>query len=461
MTLRECSGKEDPSRDILEFTESLEADYRLFPYDIEASIVWAETLANAGAITHSEFKELREALNEIGEDIRSGTLQLDPNLEDIHMNIESELIDRLGDTGAKIHYGRSRNDQVLVDVKLYLRDVLEQFKEELVEVLRSLIDRAEDHKETFLPGYTHLQPAQPIRLAHYLLAYFEKFKRDYQRLEQALDRVNVLPLGSAALAGSGVQVDREFLARELGFEQTSHNSLDAVSERDFMVQVLHAFAQLGTHASRLCEDWVLWSSPSFDFCEFDDRFTTGSSIMPQKKNPDVAELIRGQTGRLYGSLQGLLTVLKAQPTAYNRDLQEDKVHLFSAVDSLNDWLPLLGDMIQTVTFNTESMEEALDRGYPESTDLADYLVEKGVPFREAYNLVRKAVRRAEEEGKSLDELSLEAYHEIDSRFDASIFKLISPAESTRRRDIPGGTGPSSINQQIDRANAWLSDRPDN
>lgn len=457
MPLWEADDEDGPSSDVLKFTESLEVDYRLFPYDIEASIVWAEALANAGAIKHSEFEEIRETLEEIGDELESGDLELDPDLEDIHMNIESELIERLGDTGAKIHYGRSRNDQILVDVKLYLKDVLEQFQDQLADVLEALLERAEQHKEDHLPGFTHLQPAQPIRLAHYLLAYFDKFKRDHERLGDALERVDTLPLGSAALAGSGVNVDREFIARELGFDGTTTNSLDAVSERDFMVDALHAFAQLGTHASRLCEDWVLWSNPSFDFCEFDDRFTTGSSIMPQKKNPDVAELIRGQTGSLNGSLQGLLTVLKAQPLAYNRDLQEDKVHLFRAIDSLEEWLPLLGEMIDTITFNTDVMEEALEHGHPEATDLADHLVEKGVPFREAHNLVREVVQKAEEKDQQLSELSLEDYHEVDSRFDPSIFKLMSPEKSTRRRDIPGGTGPSSVNQQIDRAHAWISD----
>lgn len=457
MTLWQSSNEKEPSSDVLKFTESLDQDRRLFPYDIQASIVWAEALANAGALPHSEFEEIRDTLETIENEFRSGDFELDPDLEDVHMNIESELIERLGDTGARIHYGRSRNDQVLVDVKLYLKDVLNTFRGQTADVLQTLLSQAEDHKETHLPGYTHLQPAQPIRLAHYLLAYFEKFRRDFQRLETAYASTDVLPLGSAALAGSGVNVDREFLARELNFERTSNNSLDAISERDFMVECLHAFAQLAVHASRLCEDWVLWSSPGFNFCEFDDEFTTGSSIMPQKKNPDVAELIRGQTGRLTGNLQGLLTVLKAQPTAYNRDLQEDKVHLFGAVDSLNNWLPLLDDMIETISFNTDAMEQALEEGYPEATDLADHLVEKGIPFREAHNLVREVVQVAEEKDTSLPELSLDDYQDIDPRFDPSIFKLMDPEESTRRRDIPGGTGPTSINQQIDRAHSWLDD----
>ncbi|MFB6226912.1 MAG: argininosuccinate lyase [bacterium] len=457
MTLWEASGETGPSDDVIGFTESLAVDYRLYPYDIEASIVWAEALAIAGAIPHSDFEAIEETLNRIKTELDNGELELDPDLEDIHMNIEQELIDRLGDTGAKIHYGRSRNDQILVDVKLYLKDVLETVQEDLRELLDALVDRAEEHKETFLPGYTHLQPAQPIRLAQYFLAFLSKFQRDFQRLEQAHDFTDALPLGSAALAGSGVNVDREFLARELGFSQTTDNSLDAVSERDFMVETLHALTQIGLHASRLCEDLIIWSNPSFGFCEMDERFTTGSSIMPQKQNPDVAELIRGHSGRLQGSLQGLLTLIKAQPLTYNRDLQEDKVHLFTAIDSVTEWLPLLGDMIRTADFNEEAMEDALSVGYLEATDLADHLVEKGIPFREAHELVRDVVELASERGETLNEMSLEDYHEVDQRFDPSIFKLFDPEESTRRRDIPGGTGPTSINQQIDRAKAWLSD----
>lgn len=459
MPLWEASGEGGPSTDVLEFTESLDIDYRLFPYDIEASVVWAEALANAGAIQHSEFEEIKETLHEIGEELENGTLELDPDLEDIHMNIESELIERLGNTGAKIHYGRSRNDQILVDVKLYLQDVINTFQQNLTSVMQALVERAGEHKDTFLPGYTHLQPAQPIRLSHYLLAYFNKFQRDFQRLDEALNRTNVLPLGSAALAGSSVNVDREFIARELGFNRMSNNSLDAISERDFMVDCLHGLAQLGIHASRLCEDWILWSNPSYDFCEFADEFTTGSSIMPQKKNPDVAELIRGHSGRLNGSLQGLLTVLKAQPLTYNRDLQEDKVHLFRAIDSVEKWLPLLGEMIDSIKFNTESMNEALKKGYPEATDLADHLVEKGIPFREAHELVREVVQKAQKNNKRLSELSLDDYHEVDPRFDPSIFKIMNPEKSTKRRDIPGGTGPTSVSQQIDRARSWLSDHP--
>lgn len=457
MTLWEASDEGGPSDEVLAFTQSLAVDHRLYPYDIEASIVWSEALAIAGAIPHSDFEAIEETLNDLKDELDAGEFELDPDLEDIHMNIEQELIDRLGDTGAKIHYGRSRNDQILVDVKLYLKDVLGEVQSDLKELLSSLLERAEEHKETFLPGYTHLQPAQPIRLAHYFLAFLSKFQRDFKRLEQAMEFTDVLPLGSAALAGSGVNVDREFIARELGFSRTTDNSLDAVSERDFMVETIHALTQIGLHASRLCEDLIIWSNPAFGFCRMDDRFTTGSSIMPQKQNPDVAELIRGHSGRLQGSLQGLLTLLKAQPLAYNRDLQEDKVHLFTAVDSVTEWLPLLAQMIETANFDPEAMDEALGVGYLEATDLADHLVEKGIPFREAHEIVRKVVEKASDADKTLSELSLDEYHEIDTRFDPSIFKLFDPEESTRRRDIPGGTGPTSINQQIDRAKAWLSD----
>ncbi len=457
MSLWRTDDESDPDAAMLRFSGSLDLDRRLMPYDVEASIVWAEALAHAGALSHDDFESIRDALREIQDQLEAGELELDPELEDIHMNLESLLIDRLGETGARLHFGRSRNDQVLVDVKLYLLDVLEEVERGVGELLRTLLGRAREHRDVFLPGYTHLQPAQPLRLGHYLMAFFFKFQRDVERLREARRRVDVLPLGSGALAGSGVEVDREFLARELGFSRISENSLDAVSERDFMVDVLHALAQMGTHASRLCEDWVLWSSPPFGFCRLDEAFTTGSSIMPQKVNPDAAELIRGHAGRLHGSLQGLLTVLKGQPMAYNRDLQEDKHHLFTAVDSVSAWLPVLTGMVDTVHFDEEAMDAALSVGYLEATDLADHLVRKGVPFREAHETVRRVVQRALEKDVSLRELSLDVYQEVDARFDPGIFELMDPDESSRRRELPGGTGPSALKQQFDRAHAWLVD----
>ncbi len=457
MALWQTEG-EQVAGSVQSFTESLAVDYRLYPYDIQASVVWAEALAIGGAIPHSDFEAIRDELTSIEEELDEGTFELDPELEDIHMNVEAELTDRLGDTGARLHFGRSRNDQVLVDVKLYLKDVLADRIEDVVNLIESLVARAEEHKDTLLPGYTHLQPAQPIRLAHYLLAYADKFRRDVHRLEEAVEAADVLPLGSAALAGSGADVDREFLARELGFGRLSTNSLDAVSERDFMLDTLHALNLIGLHASRLCEDWILWSSPAFGFCEMDPEYTTGSSIMPQKVNPDVAELIRGHSGRLVAAYQGLSTVLKAQPMAYNRDLQEDKVHLFRALDSVSAWVPLLSDLVETVRFNRQAMEAALEEGYLGATDLADYLVEKGVPFREAHHAVREVVRKAMEDGKTLDELPIGDYVEVHKMFDPSIFDLLDPTESTARRDLPGGTGPTSVTQQLDGLRSWLQDQ---
>lgn len=457
MTLWSTGDEAGPGSGMMGFSQSLDLDRRLLPYDVDASIAWAEALVNAGALSHEDFEAIRDALRDIEAKLDAGELQLDPSLEDVHMNLESLLIERLGDTGARLHYGRSRNDQVLVDVKLYCLDVIADLKDQLGALLRALLERAREHRETFLPGYTHLQPAQPVRLGHYLMAYFFKFKRDFERLEQARERVDSLPLGNGALAGSGVEVDREFLARELGFSTMTENSMDGVSERDFMVDLLHAFAQMGVHASRLCEDWVLWSSPPFGFCRLDEAYTTGSSIMPQKVNPDAAELIRGHTGRLAGSLQGLLTVLKGQPMTYNRDLQEDKYHLFVAVDSVRGWLPVLTGVVESVEFDEAAMDSALEDGFLEATDLADYLVEKGVPFREAHDLVRQVVQRAMEEETSLRELSLDVYHEVDHRFDPGLFKLMDADQSTRRRELPGGTGPSALKQQFDRARAWLVD----
>ncbi|MFP4686735.1 MAG: argininosuccinate lyase, partial [bacterium] len=380
------------------------------------------------------------------------------DLEDIHMNIESELINRLGDSGARLHFGRSRNDQVLVDVKLYLRDVLIELQNKLAAVMKQLVNRATESTQVYLPGFTHLQPAQPVSLAHYLLAFFQKFRRDFKRLRGCFEAVDVLPLGSGALAGSGVEIDRQGLAEDLGFGRISENSLDAVSERDFMLDILNALSQMGIHASRLCEDWIIWASPSFGFCEFDEQFTTGSSIMPQKKNPDIAELIRGRTSRPISSLVGLLTLLKAQPLTYNRDLQEDKVHLFSGIDCVCEWLGLLERMIETMRFDEDKMADALTRGYPEATDLADYLVEKGVPFRKAHNDLREIVLNAINKEKRLGELGLDDFQAVNKRFEQDLFELLDPESSLARRNLPGGTGPQSVDKQLEEARTWLLDR---
>lgn len=455
MTLWQSNNENSPGEGVLAFTSSLEVDYRLYPYDIRASIAWARALVEAGALSSGQLEKITEALNDIKEELDNGELELDPELEDIHMNIENELTDRLPEVGPRLHFGRSRNDQVLVDVKLYLRNELQALEQKLGNVLESLVSRAREHLDTYLPGYTHLQPAQPISLAHYLLAYFQKFRRDSNRLHRCYKPLGVMPLGSGALAGSGVNVDRETLADHLDFTSISKNSLDAVSERDFMVDIIHALTQLSLHASRLCEDWVLWSSSEFNFCRFSEKFTTGSSIMPQKNNPDVAELIRGQTGRLTAALQGLITVIKAQPLAYNRDLQEDKIHTFTAVDCVNSWLGLLGEMISTVEFNKENMKQALERGYPEATDLADYLVEKGVAFRQAHNDVREIVQEAARRDQKLEELDLAEYQQVNEVFEKDIFELFSPEQSAIRRNLPGGTGPVSVEHQLEEAKNWL------
>ncbi|MGM0381764.1 MAG: argininosuccinate lyase [bacterium] len=457
MTLWQADGEVSPDEAVLGFTSSLAVDRRLYPYDIRASIAWARSLADVDVLSESQLKAIVETLTEIKEELDRGELELDPELEDIHMNIEEELTRRLPEDGPRLHFGRSRNDQILVDVKLYLRDEVQAIQKSLSSVLESLAGRAREHQETYLPGFTHLQPAQPISLAHYLMAYFQKFRRDFNRLQDCYRSLGVMPLGSGALAGSGVEVDRELLVERLDFSTISKNSLDAVSERDFMVDIIHALTQLSVHASRLCEDWILWSSPGFGFCQFADEFTTGSSIMPQKQNPDVAELIRGQTGRLTGALQGLLTVLKAQPLAYNRDLQEDKVHTFRAVDCVKSWLDLLGEMITTVEFKEENMLEALEEGYPGATDLADYLVNKGIAFRRAHNDVRKLVQQAVEDEKRLDELELSEYKNINEAFEQDVFELLSPEKSVARRNLPGGTGPVSVNRQLEEARSWLVD----
>ncbi len=457
MTLWQADEEKSPADRVLDFTSSLELDYRLYPYDIRASVAWAEALAAAGVLSEKQLKSIVNTLREIKEELDREELELDPGLEDIHMNIEKELTDRLPEDGPRLHFGRSRNDQVLVDVKLYLRDEVQQIQDDLAGLLSVLVDRAGKHTATYLPGYTHLQPAQPISLAHYLLAYFQKFRRDFNRLRQCYKELEVLPLGSGALAGSGVEIDRQTLAEELDFSTISQNSLDAVSERDFMLDIIHALTQLSIHASRLCEDWIIWSSPGFEFCKFSDEFTTGSSIMPQKQNPDVAELIRGQTGRLTGALQGLITVLKAQPLAYNRDLQEDKFHTFTAVDCVKSWMDLLVEMVNTVEFKPAKMKQAFEKGYPGATDLADYLVERGVAFRQAHNDVRLLVERANEKEKRLEELELSDLKEVNETFEKDVFELLNPESSTARRNLPGGTGSVSVKHQLSEAQNWLVD----
>ncbi len=456
MTLWRSSAETGPGDAMLDFTSSLEQDRRLYPYDIRGSIAWAEALERLGVYESAELQQVVETLNDIKAELDAGELELDPELEDIHMNIEAELSKRLPELGSRLHTGRSRNDQVLVDVKLYLQDCSVELENGLLSLLKALLEKAGGEAGTPLPGATHLQPAQPVSLSHYLLAFFEKFRRDYQRLQKNKDELSVLPLGSGALAGSGFKIDRQFLAEQLGFERLSRNSLDTVSERDFMLDYLHFLTLLGLHASRLAEDWIIWSTPAFDFCRLDDKFTTGSSIMPQKKNPDALELIRGRSSRLLAAYQGLASLLKAQPLAYNRDLQEDKLHLFRALDAVS-WFSLLPEMISTTTFNREKMASATEMNFLAATDLADYLVERGLPFRRAHNVVRELVEKARRQDKKLSQLELSEYQSAASEFEQDVYDFIDPVACMKRRDVYGGTAPRRVQEALDEAGGWLQE----
>ncbi len=456
MTLWRSSEESGPGESMLDFTSSLDLDRRLYPYDIRGSIAWARALERLGVYEPGESQQVVDTLNAIKAELDAGELQLDPGLEDIHMNIEAELTERLPELGSRLHTGRSRNDQVLVDVKLYLKDCTTDLETGILTLLKALLGKAEGETETPLPGATHLQPAQPVSLSHYLLAFFEKFRRDYCRLQKIKDELDVLPLGSGALAGSGFKIDRQFLADQLDFARLSRNSLDAVSERDFMLDYLHSLTTLALHASRLAEDWITWSTPAFDFCQLAEQYTTGSSIMPQKKNPDALELIRGRSSRLFAAYQGMASLLKAQPLAYNRDLQEDKFHLFRALDALS-WLKLLPEIISTTTFNRKKMAAATEVNFLAATDLADYLVEKGEPFRRAHNIVRELVEKARRQEKKLSQLDLNEYQSLSAKFEQDIYDYIDPLACMERRDVYGGTAPRRVRAALAEAGDWLQE----
>src|ERR671914_2390797 len=381
-----------------EFTASIQFDWRLYPYDIEASIAHARMLAQVGVLTQGECAEIVHGLESIKLDIERGDFAWSITFEDVHMNIEARLNDRIGETGKKLHTGRSRNDQVATDVRLYLRDQIDTLGSQLERLMEVLIELAEHEADTIMPGFTHLQMAQPVIFGHHMLAWFEMLYRDRARLCDCRRRVNVLPLGAAALAGTSFPIDREYTARLLGFETCAENSMDAVSDRDFVIEFSACAALIMSHLSRWSEELVLWSSPQFDFIELGDAFCTGSSIMPQKKNPDVPELVRGKTGRIYGHLLALLTLMKAQPLAYNKDNQEDKQPLFDAVDTLKDCLAVFSGLVAGLEPVASAMRVALLEGHATATDLADYLVRKGVAFRDAHAVVARAVREAEREG---------------------------------------------------------------
>ncbi|MBN2284395.1 MAG: argininosuccinate lyase [Deltaproteobacteria bacterium] len=436
--------RESTDQQVEEFTASIHFDKRLFRYDIEGSIAHCRMLARKRIVTAAESKKIIAGLREIGRDMEEGTFSFQADCEDIHMAVEKALIKRVGEAGGKLHTGRSRNDQVSLDVRLYLRSEVRGIRKMLGAFMGTLTAAARRELDTILPGYTHLQRAQPVLLAHYLLAFREMLRRDSERLEECLARINVMPLGSAALAGTGIPVDREYVARLLKFPGISRNSMDAVSDRDFIAEFIFDAALLMMHLSRFCEDLIIWSSDEFGFAEISDAFTTGSSIMPQKKNPDVAELIRGKTGRIYGNLVTLLTVLKALPMTYNRDLQEDKEPLFDTVDTVKASLSVLDAMVKKVRWNRKRMREAATEGYATATDLAECLVKKGVPFREAHGIVGRLVAYAIEKGVLLGDLDLDEMRRFYPAADEGIYRCLDVEHSLRARAGVGGTSRQSV-----------------
>jgi argininosuccinate lyase len=432
---------------VVEYTTSLPFDWRLYPYDIAGSIAHARMLAKQGIILPKEAETLIKGFNSIKKEIEQGEFQFKPELEDIHMNIEARLVEKVGEVGGKLHTARSRNDQVALDLRLFARDAIATTVLGLRKLQGELINLAEANKDVIIPGYTHLQPAQPVLLAHHLLAYFEMLQRDFARFNDCLERTDVLPLGSGALAGVTYDVDRRFLAKELGFSQLSQNSMDAVSDRDFVLEYEAAASICMMHLSRLAEEIILWSSAEFNFVELDEAYATGSSIMPQKKNPDVAELARGKTGRVYGRLMALLTTMKGLPLAYNRDMQEDKEGFFDTVETILSTLEVLAGMVSTLRVKKENARGAAERGYILATDLADYLVRKGEAFRDAHGIVARLVSYAAEKNKPFSKLSLTEYKKFSPRFDKDVYS-ITLESAVAARDVVGGTAPGQVKRAL-------------
>ncbi len=432
---------------VAKYTASIPFDWRLYPYDIAGSTAHAKMLAQQGIISVQEAETIVKGLAAIKEEIEQGKFQFKPELEDIHMNIEARLIEKIGEVGRKLHTARSRNDQVALDMRLFTKKAISDTLASLKELQQAIINLAEANIEVIMPGYTHLQRAQPVLLAHHLLAYFEMFQRDCERFTDCLKRTDVLPLGSGALGGVTYNIDREFVAKELGFSQVSRNSMDAVSDRDFVLEYEAAASICVMHLSRLAEEIVLWSSAEFDFIELDDAFTTGSSIMPQKKNPVVAELARGKTGRVYGHLMALLTTMKALPLTYNMDMQEDKEGFFDTVDTLLSTLEVFTGMLQTLRVKAENAGRAAKQGHILATDLADYLVRKGEAFRTAHEIVGRLVSYALAKGKSLGALEISEYKEFSPLFGGDVYS-ITVESSLAARDNIGGTAPRQVRKAL-------------
>ncbi|MBK1688380.1 argininosuccinate lyase [Rubrivivax gelatinosus] len=437
------------------YTASVDFDQRLWRADIQGSLAHAEMLAAQGIIAAADLEAIRRGMAQIVEEIEGGRFEWKLELEDVHLNVEARLTQLVGDAGKRLHTGRSRNDQVATDVRLWLRDEIDGLSTLFVELQRALVELAAGHTETVMPGFTHMQVAQPVSFAHHLLAYVEMFARDAERLADVRKRTNRLPLGAAALAGTSYPLDRERVAKTLGFDGVCQNSLDAVSDRDFALEFC-AFASIAmVHVSRLSEELVLWMSQNFGFIDLADRYCTGSSIMPQKRNPDVAELARGKSGRVVGHLMGLITLMKGQPLTYNKDNQEDKEPLFDTVDTLRDTLRILAEMVGGIRVKPEAMERAARRGYATATDLADYLVKKGLPFRDAHEVVAHAVKVALGRGVDLSELTLTELQGFNPAVGEDVFEVLTLAGSLNARNVVGGTAPAQVRAQIERHRARL------
>lgn len=443
-------GRFEKSTDALveDFHSSISFDQRLYKQDIQGSIAHARMLGEIGVLTPAEAEQIIEGLGGILVDIQAEKIEFEVGAEDIHMNIEKLLTERVGTVGKKVHTGRSRNDQVALDLRLFLREEIDQTRDLLVQLLSTILKLAKEHQETWMPGYTHLQKAQPITFAHHMMAYSQMFLRDLDRLKDTRKRLNRSPLGSGALAGTTFPLNREKVAKELGFDGVTWNSLDGVSDRDFALEFLSAASILMMHLSRLCEELVLWSTGEFQFIMMDDGYSTGSSIMPQKKNPDVAELVRGKTGRVYGDLMALLTVMKGLPLAYNKDMQEDKEQVFDAVDTIQKSLLVVEPMLRTMKVNQSAMAEGAKGGFTNATDLADYLAKKSVPFREAHEIVGRLVLFCSKRGCGLEDLTLEEFQEFSLVFEEDLFESIGIEYCVRQRSIPGGPAPESVRQAI-------------
>ena len=439
-----------------DFNSSIKFDHRMYKQDIKGSIAHSKMLPKQGIIKEEEAKSIIEGLNKILEDLENGKLEFDPNSEDIHMFIEEELTKRIGDNGKKLHTARSRNDQVVLDIRMYLKEEVEELKEKLKELIHTFIKKAEENMNTIMPGYTHMQRAQPVTFAHHLIAYVQMFLRDLERLNEAYKRIDVCPIGSCALAGTTYPLDREFEAKELGFSKITENSLDGVSDRDFVIELLSDISIIMMHLSRISEEIILWCSWEFKFIELDDSFSTGSSIMPQKKNPDITELIRGKTGRVYGDLFTILTVMKGTPLAYNKDMQEDKEAIFDALDTVNLCITTLDPLVETMKVKKENMKKAAAEGFINATDCADYLTVKGVPFRDAYKIVGNLVKYCIDNNTILEKLDISIYKSFSEVFDEDIYDVIDLINCVNKRNVPGGPASDQVKRQIDQAKKNLN-----